>query len=186
VPTISKQKLDGWSTLFQLRERTDVRMPKIKPGHSALQEGQHSFIQDSVSITRVIYEKFWSSASLDNETTAFWEARNDKKNSVKDIANIKIALQEHNSGRRNSPVLTSPILAAVLGSSKQTLPSLPAVQTSSAPRSVVLLIAFKQVTSVLTRRIEFMGAPLKVSGSSSRRLSSEEIAASPTARGTIS
>jgi hypothetical protein len=48
VPTISEQKLDGWSTLFPLRERTDVRMPKIKPEHSALQEGQHSFIQDSV------------------------------------------------------------------------------------------------------------------------------------------
>jgi hypothetical protein len=89
VPTISEQKLDGWSTLFQLRERTVVRMPKIKPEHSALQEGQHSFIQDSVSITRVIYEKCWSSASLDNETTALWEARKEKKNGIKYIAILK-------------------------------------------------------------------------------------------------
>lgn len=180
MPTISERKLGGWLILFQLQERTDVRMPTIEQEHFALQERLEN-LHLKVEVF-LIQGNRREVLVFDLRTR---RSRPVKPNKMK--ANIhKTPLQKHNSDQSHLPVLTSPIFAPVLGSSRQTLPSLPAVHTSNASPSDVLLIAFKQVTSVLTLRIELMGAPFKASGSSSRRLSSEEIAARPAATGTMS
>lgn len=82
-----------------------------------------------------------------------------------------------------SQLLASPTFPPLLGSIAQTLPSLPAVHTTAAFSSP---IALKQVTSVLTLRIEYIGGPFRLRGLSNLRLSSDEIATSPEEMGTMS